>query len=91
MTYPAFSHSICVSDVSHNGNDFLFGEGTAAFHGDYNELDAYWNGTSHIVHVVWADDRDVSPCDLDPAPGPASNNTGNRNENIYASKLTVSP
>jgi hypothetical protein len=89
--YPTFSHNVRVSDVSHNGNCLLFGGGTAAFHGDYIELDARWNGTNHIVHVAWADNRDVSPCDLDPAPGPPSNNTGNRNENIYADRLVVAP
>ena len=90
-TYPTFSHTERVSDVSHNGNCLLFGGGTAAFHGDYNELDAYWDGSKHIVRVAWADNRDVSPCDLDPAPGPASNNTGNRNQNIYADTLIVAP
>jgi hypothetical protein len=90
-TWPAFSHVERVSDVSHDGNCLLFGGGTAAFHGDYNELDAVWNGTNHVVHVAWADNRDVSPCDLDPAAGPASNNTGNRNQNIYADTLTVAP
>jgi hypothetical protein len=88
--YPAFSHVVRVSDVSHNGNCLMFG-GTAAFHGDYNELDAYWNGSEHVVHVAWADNRNVSPCDTDPAAGPPSNNTGNRNQNIYASKLLVTP
>jgi hypothetical protein len=90
-TYPAFSHNERVTDVSHNGNCLLFGGGSAAFHGDYNELDAYWTGTNHIVHITWADNRDVSPCDLDPAPGPDSNNTGNRNQNIYADMLLVTP
>ena len=90
-TYPTFSHNVRVTDVSHNGNCLLFGGGTAAFHGDYNELDAHWNGASHIVYIAWADNRDVSPCDLDPAAGPASNNTGNRNQNIYGDLLTVSP
>jgi hypothetical protein len=90
-TYPAFSHNVRVTDVSHNGNCLLFGGGSAAFHGDYNELDSYWNGTNHIVHITWADNRDVSPCDLDPAPGPDSNNTGNRNQNIYADMLLVTP
>jgi hypothetical protein len=89
--WPTFSHNVRVTDVSHNGNCLLFGGGTAAFHGDYNELDARWTGTNHVVHVAWADNRDVSPCDTDPAPGPASNNTGNRNQNIYADRLTVSP
>jgi hypothetical protein len=90
-SYPTFSHNVRVTDVSHNGNCLMFGGGTAAFHGDYNELDSYWNGTNHIVHIAWADNRDVSPCDLDPAAGPPSNNTGNRNQNIYADKLTVAP
>ena len=90
-TYPTFSHNVRVSDISHNGNCLLFGGGTADFHGDYIELDARWTGTSHAVYVAWADHRDVSPCDLDPAAGPPSNNTGNRNENIYGSMLTVSP
>jgi hypothetical protein len=89
--YPTFSHETRVTDVSHNGNCLLFGGGTAAFHGDYNELDAYWDGANHQVHVAWADNRNVSPCDLDPAPGPATNNTGNRNQNIYADHLTVAP
>jgi hypothetical protein len=89
--YPAFSHETRVTDVSHNGNCRMFGGGTAAFHGDYNELDAYWDGANHHVHVAWADNRNVTPCDLDPAPGPATNNTGNRNQNIYADHLTVSP
>jgi len=90
-SWPTFSHNVRVTDVSHNGNCLLFGGGTAAFHGDYNELDARWTGANHVVHVTWADNRDVSPCDTDPAPGPATNNTGNRNQNIYADRLVVSP
>ena len=89
--YPTFSHSERVTDVSHNGNCLMFGGGTAAFHGDYIELDARWAGTNHIIHIAWADNRDVSPCDLDAAPGPPSNNTGNRNQNIYADTLIVTP
>ena len=88
-SYPAFSHTERVTDVSHNGNCLMFGSG--AFHGDYIELDARWDGSQHIVHVAWADNRDVTPCDLDPAPGPGSNNTGNRNQSIYADRLLVSP
>jgi hypothetical protein len=91
VVYPAFDAVTRVTDVSHNGNCLTFGGGTAAFHGDYNELDARWDGTNHIVHVAWADNRDVVPCDLDPAPGPPSNNTGNRNQNIYTSQLVVGP
>lgn len=89
--YPIFSYNVRVTDVSHNGNCLLFGGGTDAFHGDYIELDAASAGTAQIVQLAWADNRDVSPCDLDPAPGPASNNTGNRNENIYTDRLTVTP
>jgi hypothetical protein len=89
--YPAFSHETRVTDVSHNGNCEMFGGGGAAFHGDYNELDAYWNGANHQVNLAWADNRNVAPCDLDGAPGPPTNNTGNRNQNIYADTLTISP
>jgi hypothetical protein len=91
VSWPAFSHETRVTDISHNGNCLLFGGGTAAFHGDYNELDAVWTGTQHLVNIAWADNRDVVPCDLDPAPGPPTNSTGNRNQNIYADRLTVSP
>jgi hypothetical protein len=90
-TWPAFDAPTRVTDVSHNGNCRMFGGGTVAFHGDYNELDARWNGTNHIVHVAWADNRDVTPCDLSNAPGPPSNSTGNRNQNIYTDKLVVGP
>ena len=82
--YPTFSHNVRVTDVSHNGNCLMFGGGTAAFHGDYNEIDARYDGANHIVHVAWADNRDVMPRDPDPRRVPASNNTGNRNQNIYA-------
>jgi len=89
--YPAFSHEERVTDISHNPECRMFGGGTAAFHGDYIELDAIWDGLNHHVAVAWADNRDVAPCDLDPAAGPATNNTGNRNQNIYSDVLTVSP
>jgi hypothetical protein len=89
--YPTFSHNVRVTDVSHNGNCLLFGGGTAAFHGDYIELDARWNGANHVVYVAWADHRDVTDvasCTVAPF---SFNNTGHRNENIYGSMLTVSP
>jgi len=90
--YPAFSHEERVTDVSHNGNCQMFGGGSVAFHGDYIELDARWDGTNHVVHVAWADNRDVpaGQCDLTPGPAP-TNSIGNRNQNIYADRLTVSP
>ena len=90
--YPTFSHETRVTDVSHNGNCEMFGGGSVAFHGDYIELDARWNGVNHIVHVVWTDNRDVpaAECDLTPGPG-VTNSIGNRNQNIYADKLVVAP
>jgi hypothetical protein len=93
LSWPSFDAPERVTNVSHNGNCRMFGGGTVAFHGDYNELDAYWNGANHIVHVTWADNRDVPPaqCDLSNDPGPPSNNIGNRNQNIYGAKLTVGP
>lgn len=65
----------------------------SAFHGDYIELAATFGGGVHTVRVAWRDNRDVptAQCDLDLAAGPASNNIGNRNQNIYASTLTVTP
>ncbi|MCI0686901.1 MAG: hypothetical protein L0Y54_06655, partial [Sporichthyaceae bacterium] len=91
-TYPAFSHEERVTDVSHNGNCQMFGGGTVAFHGDYIELDARWNGANHVVHVAWADNRDVpaGQCDLSPVAIP-TNSIGNRNENIYTDRLVVAP
>jgi len=92
-SWPTFDAPTRVTSVSHNPECRMFGGGTVAFHGDYNELDAFWNGTNNIVHVAWADNRDVpaAQCDLSDDPGPPSNNIGNRNQNIYEAKLTVGP
>lgn len=92
-SWPTFDAPTRVTNVSHNPECRMFGGGTVAFHGDYNELDAFWNGTNNIVHVAWADNRDVpaAQCDLSDDPGPPSNNIGNRNQNIYEAKLTVGP
>jgi len=91
-SYPTFSHETRVTDVSHNAQCQMFGGGSVPFHGDYIELDARWDGANHIVHVVWTDNRDVpaAECDLMPGPG-ATNNVGNRNQNIYTDRLVVSP
>ena len=93
MSWPTFDASTRVTNVSHNPECRMFGGGTVAFHGDYNELDAFWDGTNNIVHVAWADNRDVpaAQCDLSDDPGPASNNIGNRNQNIYEATLVVGP
>jgi hypothetical protein len=91
--WPSFDAPTRVSNVSHNPECRMFGGGTVAFHGDYNELDALWNGASSIVHVAWADNRDVpaAQCDLSDDAGPPTNSIGNRNENVYEAKLTVGP
>lgn len=91
VAWPAFSHNERISDVGSDPNCRMFGGGTVNFHGDYIELAARWTGAGHVVHVIWPDNRDVSPCDLDPAAGPASNNTGNRNQNLYADRLAIAP
>lgn len=92
VAYPVFSHEQRVTDVSHNGNCQMFGGGSVAFHGDYIELDARWDGANHVVHVAWADNRDVpaGECDLTPGPGD-TNSVGNRNQNIYTDRLVISP
>ncbi len=89
--FPAFSSNVKVTDVPHNPNCLMFGGGTAGFHGDYIELDAAYDGAEHLVNVVWTDNRDVSPCDLDPANPQPTNSTGNRNQNIYTDRLIVIP
>jgi len=91
-SYPTFSHETRVTDVSHNSQCQMFGGGSVPFHGDYIELDARWDGANNIVHVVWTDNRDVpaAECDLTPGPG-ATNNVGNRNQNIYTDRLVVLP
>jgi hypothetical protein len=93
VSWPAFDAPTRVTNVSHNPECRMFGGGTVAFHGDYNELDAFWNGTTNVVHVAWADNRDVptAQCDLSDDPGPPTNNVGNRNQNIYSATLTVGP
>jgi len=91
----SFSENVKVSDVGHEANCRMFGGGTVAFHGDYIELAARFDASinKHIVHVAWADNRDVptAECDLSSAPGPARNSVGNSNQNIYADKLVVAP
>jgi hypothetical protein len=93
VSWPTFDTPTRVTNVSHNPECRMFGGGTVAFHGDYNELDAFWNGSANIVHVAWADNRDVpaAQCDLSDDPGPPTNSIGNRNQNIYEAKLTVGP
>ena len=92
VIFPAFDAETLVTDMPHNGNCQMFGGGSVAFHGDYIELAARWNGANHIVHVVWTDNRNVpaAECDLTPGPG-VTNSIGNRNQNIYTDRLVVSP
>jgi hypothetical protein len=99
--YLDFSPNVKITDVGHQPNCrtvaglYSLGvvEGIAAFHGDYIELAARFDGRNHIVHFAWADNRDIpeEECDLDSAPGPASNSIGNRNQNIYADTIVVAP
>lgn len=96
VPYPAFSHNVKITDVGFQPNcrfihAFL---GTSGFLGDYIELAARWDGTNHIVHVAWADNRDIpaDKCDLDSDLGPFGDEfTGQNNENIYADRLIVAP
>jgi len=90
--YPTFSHETRVTDISHNAMCQMYGGGSSAFHGDYIELDARWDGANHQVNVAWTDNRDVpgGECDLTPGTA-ATNNIGNRNQNIYTDRLLVAP
>jgi hypothetical protein len=87
VTYPSFSANQRVSDVSHNGNCLMFGGGTAAFHGDYIELDAHGN----TAQISWADNRDVTDVNTCTTVPFVGDNTGHRNQNVYMDTVTVSP
>jgi len=101
--YPAFSPNVKVSDVGQQPNCRQHRTlGTEAFLGDYIELAARFDGTDHIVHLAWADNRDIpaDKCDLDSEPGPFDDPavpsfpfafTGGNNQNIYADRLIVAP
>jgi hypothetical protein len=95
VPYPAFSHNVKVTDVGFQPNCRLhIFFGTEAFIGDYIELAARFDGANHIVHVAWADNRDIpaDKCDLDSAPGPFGDDfTGRNNQNVYADRLIVTP
>ncbi len=69
----------------------MFGGGTVGFHGDYIELAAQWDGANHIVHIAWADNRDVTDIPTCTVAPFVANNTGHRNQNIYADRLVVAP
>jgi len=88
--YPVFSANVKVSDIGQQPNCFF---GSSGFMGDYIELAAYFDGTAHNVHLAWADNRDIpaGKCDLDPTPGPFDRRTGQRNQNIYADHIRVTP
>ncbi len=93
VAFPAFSHNVLVTDLGHQPNCRMFGGGTVGFHGDYIDVAAFFDGLNHHVFTAWADNRDVpaAECDLNPAAGPATNNIGNRNQNIYGDSLIVAP
>jgi hypothetical protein len=95
--YPAISPNRRVTDVGFQPNYRLSQvfQGTQAFIGDYIELAAHWDGAHHIVHLAWADTRDIPVLkgDLDSAPGPFDGDyyTGRNNVNVYADTLFVDP
>jgi len=91
IPYPAFSPNFRVSDVGQQPNCRF---GVSGFMGDYIELAARFDGVNHIVHLAWADNRDIpsTKCDLDPASGPSGDRfIGQRNQNVYADRLVVAP
>lgn len=95
VTYPAFSHNVRVTDVGFQPNCREFTSfTTAAFIGDYIELAARFDGARHIVHIAWADNRDIpsDKCLLTTIPPPFLDAfTGRFNQNIYADTLQVMP
>jgi hypothetical protein len=85
----SFSHNVRVTDQSFQPNCSI-GPGFA-FIGDYIELAARVEGATHVVHVAWADNRDMSPCLLpgDPVPDPLPPQIFN--QNVYTDRLEVVP
>jgi hypothetical protein len=91
VTYPQFSHNVRVTDIGFNPDCNVLGP-TGAFLGDYIELAARFDGSKHIVHVAWADNRDVDPCVPLGSPFPFSIAfEGPLNSNIYTDRLVVDP
>ena len=88
-SYPSFDEETRVTDISSNSECLI--AGVPPVFDIYIELAARWDGVDNIVHVVWGDNRDVSPCDLDPSPGPPPDGQRNRSRNIYADTLRVGP
>lgn len=91
--YPLFSHNVRVSDVGFDPNcNILLGSPSGPFIGDYIELDARFDGINHIVHVAWADNRDIRPCVPPNIPFPqVPPSQGVFNQNVYTDRLIVKP
>jgi hypothetical protein len=85
VVYPAFSHNVKVTDVGFNPQCVGVG-----FLGDYIELAARFDGLHHVVHVAWADARDIPPAFCAEFP-PGDFWTGVFNTNIYTARLLVVP
>ncbi len=91
VTYPQFSHNVAVTDVGFDPDCNVLGP-TGAFLGDYMQLDARFDGYKHIVHISWADNRDVNPCLHLGSPFPWSDlYSGVLNTNVYTDRLVVDP
>jgi hypothetical protein len=82
-----FSHNVRVTDLSFQPNCNIVPG--FAFIGDYIELAARVEGATHVVHVAWADNRDMNPCLLpgDSVPDPLPPQIFN--QNVYTDRLEV--
>ena len=83
----SFSHNVRVTDQSFPPNCSIVPG--FPYLGVYIELAARVEDATHVVHVVWADNRDMSPCLLpgDPIPNPLPPQIFN--QNIYTDRLEV--
>jgi hypothetical protein len=92
VPYPLFSHNVRVTDVGSNPDCNLLLTEAGPFIGDYIELDARFDGANHIVHLAWADNRDINPCVPAGIPfPPIPQSQGVFNQNVYADRLVVAP
>jgi hypothetical protein len=82
-----FSHNVRVTDQSFQPNCSIVPG--FVYIGVYIELAARVEGKTHLVHIAWADNRDMNPCLLpgDPVPDPLPPQIFN--QNVYTDRLEV--
>src|SRR5262249_53365794 len=91
--YPLFSHNVRARDFRLDPHcNIPLRSPRRPFLREYIELDARFDGINHIVHVAWADNRDIRPCVPPNIPFPqVPPSQGVFNQNVYTDRLIVKP